>query len=177
MNAKRKINGEWEEFWRIICSKPLLPIDEKGIEEIVQKETGYLPESIKIGNETISLYMSKSQFFDLVNQERIGRGSNTLFILKYLCRTNAKGWYALSCKGMKRGMKDYPTKKLIENYVKMECEYKEAQIPLFATWKFKDSNNQSEYTFMFVNDPNLARGLIQISGCISLKKIRYCTLL
>ena len=127
--------------------------------------------------ETISLYVSKSQFFDLVNQERIGRGSYTLFILKYLCRTNAKGWYALSCKGMKRGMKDYPTKKLIENYVKMECEYKEAQIPLFATWKFKDSNNQSEYAFILVNDPNLARGLIQISGCISLKKIRYCTLL
>ena len=67
--------------------------------------------------------------------------------------------------------KDYPTKKLIKNYVKMECKYKEAQIPLFATWKFKDSNNQSEYTFILVNDPNLARGLIQISGCISLKKL------
>ena len=72
---------------------------------------------------------------------------------------------------MKRGMKDYPTKKLIENYVKTEHGYKEAQISLFATWKFKDSNNQSEYFFILVNNPNLARGLIQISGCISLKKL------
>ena len=59
-----------EEFWRIICSKSLLSIEEKEIEEIVQKETGYLPESIKIGNETISLYVSKNQFFDLVNREK-----------------------------------------------------------------------------------------------------------
>ena len=78
MNAKRKINGEREEFWRIVCSKPLLSIEEKGIELIVQNKIGYLPEAIKIGNETISLYVSKSQFFDLVNRERIGRGSHTL---------------------------------------------------------------------------------------------------
>ena len=35
----------------------------------------------------------------------------------------------------------------------------------------KDFNNQSEYAFIIVNDPNLASGLIQISGCISFKKL------
>ena len=68
-------------------------------------------------------------------------------------------------------MKDYATKKLIENYIRVEHGYKEAQIPFLASWRYKNSNNISGDAFILLNDPNLAAGLIQISGHISLKKL------
>ena len=34
-----------------------------------------------------------------------------------------------------KGMKDYATKKLIENYIRVEHGYKEAQIPFLASWR------------------------------------------
>ena len=124
-----------------------------------------------LGNLTISIYVSEEQFFKLIEKERIKGGPFTCFVLKHLCRTNAKGWYALNCKGIKPGMKDMATKKLIENFVKANYSYLEARIEVFASWRYKDSNNLSGNAFILVKDPKLASGLILISGNIKLAKL------
>ena len=68
-------------------------------------------------------------------------------------------------------LSDAATKMLIENYVKACHKYPEAKIEVFASRRYKDSNNLSGNAFILVKDPKLASGLILISGNIKLSKL------